>query len=264
MEESSILPVASSAAEPLKRIKEKAERLKAEALANDAKQSPTVRLRAYLSIGKIPPRELATEENIVAALNLDDQVNFLPKLAALVKLIKAEVPLHALLSGLKDLGSRTTDRLSKNLSRITRKWEAQVPPIEISDLSILYFFQILERIARFQRPEARNRPSKKTPTKNPYLELLKIGTRWGTSSASPALLLPLLKILGSAERLIGTTVEDLAASNAEFSKYFENLIRKSLDRCEELVEQSMVSEFHELTDALVGFPAAGNELLSLA
>jgi len=259
MEETSISRVGSSS-EPLKRIKENAARLEAARLASDESQGSTVRLRAYLSIGKSPPKELLTEENIRAALNISDRVAFLPKLAANEKLIKAEVPLHSILSGLKDIGSRNANRLTKNLSRIAAKWAAQAPTVGISDNSVLFFVQILEGISRYQRRAAVSRPSKRTATKNPYVQLLMIGTRWAVSSANPGPLLPLLRIFGSAENVKGMTVENLIADNAEFLNDFQKLLTKSIDRCEELLRQGIVSEFEELSGAVAELPAAKNDL----
>jgi hypothetical protein len=254
-----ILSAPSSQLEPVRRIKETGERQKAEELAKDDKQNPAVRLRAYLSIGKTPPRELATEENILAALDLEDRVTFLPKLASQVRLIKAEVPLHALLTGLRDAGSRSVGRLTKALYRTTQKWQAQIPTADLNDTSALYFLQILELMSKSRAPSSTKRSPKKASTKNPYIELLRTGTKWVALSANPALLLPLLKVLTSAERSQGTKIEELAVNNAEFAKDLADLMKRTLDRCEELVQKGMIPEFHELTEALSAFPAISGE-----
>lgn len=260
MTESPILSATSSYSQPVKRIKEKGERQRAEELAKDDKQTPAVRLRAYLSIGKTPPRELATEENILAALGLEDRVTFLSKLASQGKLIKAEIPLHALLTGLSDAGSRSVSRVTKALYRTTQKWRARSQTTDLSDPSVLYFLQILELVFKSQRLSSSKRSSKKPSAKDPYTELLRTGTEWVASSANPVLLLPLLKVLGSAERSQGTKIEDSDVNNAEFAKDLVHVMKRSLDRSEELVHKGMISDFHELAEALSAFPAISGEL----
>jgi hypothetical protein len=56
------------------------------------------------------------------------------------------------------------------------------------------------------------------------------------------------------------TIENLIADNMEFSNDFQKLLTKSIDRCEELVRQGIVSEFEELSGAVAELPGARNDL----
>jgi len=253
--EDSLISTLSAVPDSIQRPKDKQTRLEIEKLAKDDKQSAPIRLRAFLSIGKMPPPGLATEENILAALNLDDRVNFLSKLAVSAKLIRADAPLRAILRGMKDVGARRSVRITRNLCRTTVKWRKQAAVVTVSDTSVQHIVQILEQVSKYQIVDKSKLPPRKAAKTNPYFQLLSTVTRWTLSSPAPGSLLLVLKLLGSTEERLATSIDKLI-DDVEFSGHFQGLITKAVDRCEKLINQSAASEFQDLADAIVKFSTA--------
>lgn len=244
---------ADSRPDSVRRLKDKHARIEAEQVAKDASNSASTRLRAYLSIAKFPPPELVTEEIIRKSLNIDDRVSFIPKLSTNVKLFKADIPMLAVVNSLKEIGPRAAHRLTTVLGRITKKWQ-QETSTQPTDITIQYFLQILECLAKYQ-----NNVRAKDPAKTSFAQLLKTGVRLA-SVASPDALISMLRIFRIAENGTGVVVEKLVERDPSFDNSLRVLIGKGVNLIGELANQGRASEFEQLYELLDNFSPTRQEL----
>jgi hypothetical protein len=256
----SLLSLLGPPGTPLKRVKGKEARWRIQSLIKCNGLGPDLQLRAALSLGKIPHRALLSEENISFALNLEDRVAFLLKLTVTAKLIKADVPLHAILKSLERHGTRNVPRLEKTLAQITSRWRSKTSSSELSDLSVLYFLRILVLLSRASPSQPHRRASSKTTAKNHFADLLKIGVDWAVLRSAPDSLLIALTILSAARNRMGVPLEDILRDDPQFEERFLDLTTRSIDRCEELARQNLTTEFLEWTAVLSKIPGASDAL----
>lgn len=237
----------------VRKLRDKHARIEAEKVAKDASNSASTRLRAYLSITKFPPPELVTEENIRESLNIDDRVGFIPKLSTNVKLLKADIPMLAVVNSLKEIGPRAAHRLTTVLGRITKKWQ-QTTSAQPTDITIQYFLQILECLAKYQK-----NVRAKDPANTPFAQLLKTGARLASVASSDALI-SMLRIFRIAENRTGVVVEKLVERDPSFDSSLRVLIGKGVNLIGELANQGRASEFEQLYELLDNFSPTRQEL----
>jgi hypothetical protein len=242
----------------LLRVKGKEARSEIEKLSKDEKENGQVRLRAFLSIGKMPPPDLISEDNIAAALALDDRVNFFPKLATTSKLITAEAPLYSILRGMKDVGARRALRITRNLSRTIAKWQKERGPIALGDTSLQLLIKLLAVLLKYQVMDASMRSSSRPLKLHPYLQMLSAILRWTLCSENPETISLTLQLINSAEEAHLVSLTKLEED--EFGKNLQEIVAIAIKQCESFVRKDSAFEFRELAQAVLRISGAGDKL----
>jgi len=249
----SLISKLSPAPDSIQRPKDKQTRLDIEQLAKDERQGAPVRLRAFLSLGKVPPLELRTEENILAALNLDDRVNFLPKLAVSTRLVTVDAALRTILGSMKDIGARKAARITKNLCRATLKWGKRPAAITVSECSVKLILQIVDQVSKYEIAGQPKSSHKTVTKKSPYFQLLITLSRWTLSMSSVDSLLSMLNLLASKHFREGVAVaadlfhriptRELPSPGHSFPiAKWRDLVKESHNRCVDSVDRELKVE----------------------
>ena len=220
---------------------------------------PKTLLRAYLSIGRTPPRELLTKQNIVSSLNAHDCATFLPLLVPKVRVLEPNVPLDSLSELLSKHVTGDPQGISTSLARVIKKWDALDRSMELSQEACPSFLFIVTFLLT-QHPVIAMRSAKKKSAKvKALVSLVKFGTVWATKATNQRATLLALKMILAANKLRSIDLADLLAEDEEFSQSFEILCGKASEELTTLADDGLVSEFKESAEILLDLASKKTE-----
>jgi len=170
---------------PLRRIKvSKEDKLAIEQMLKAKQYPPHISLRAYLAIGRVPPNDLVTEENIAKALRPEDSLGSLHLTGRRVPFVNVQIPLAAVSKGLAMGSKADPERLAMKLEQYARKWESLKAGPRLTEKSVYEFIHLVgmlaERTASGRRDGKYAQSLKKR--RNPFGPLVRLVIRFAKES----------------------------------------------------------------------------------
>lgn len=261
--EEKLISLVGAPSTTVRRIKDKQTRLEIGRLIGACAGNPKVLLRGYLSIGRTPPAQLVAKDNIVGSLSAGDCAAFLPLLVQKTVVLEPAFALESLSELLSRSPAGDSHEILRSLVRAIGKWPTKKKneASEVSQKACPYFLCVVNSLLTTQSRTATETPKKKkrgAPTRA-LLTLVKHGITWAGDVADHRTTLLAIRMVVSVERRLRIDIQDLLAEDDEFSKSFDMLCQRSLERLDMLAGEGAISDFEEWARVLLDLPAKKKE-----
>jgi hypothetical protein len=241
---------------PLRRIKTGRDaKLAVARLLVSPQYRPQIRLRGYLAIGRVPPSELVTEENIARALGPEDSLSNLALLARRIPFVDVEIPLVAVSKGLLKGSSGNPRRLARKLERFATKLTSAKASLRLTEKSLYEFIRLVDLLAKMDSSTQRDRKPSRSPKKpqNPFGSLVKLVAFLAMASERPSRLLG-VELIASLHRGRAIDIEEQLASDADFGLALGEIWAKTMRDVEEMALEGRSSDFGRWVSVLRALP----------
>ena len=233
---------------PLKRPKGKEARVKLAALL-DSTLPPELRLRAHLALGKQPPPDILTEDNIRRSLTAKDCLSRISSLVGKIPVLKATAPLRAAARLAQNADENDLRVAIGKLARIVEKWDAKRDKVHLGGQTIVEFIRLTDVLCQ-KSSQVRPRYFKKR--RELLLRLVEVGARWAVASNKPEQLAGALRLLESVEKFASLSIQEEMGEAEQFAKVVRDLQQKSIDYMISSATSSDTLTLERLARALLG------------